>query len=377
MRLHKYSLGRAIYAESVHWQRGIVLDADYNGRALLLHVGNDVHITVRAPYPERFLGMLTEEVKYLVESFWEGLRCDVTVPCLNPKPCVGLFEVEKLVENKKRGRPEVPCIICNEWQNVDQLLLNAPASRPSTDLELLANNSVLRELSMLRQVLVKQNDVVMGRFDALDASQKELLSKADASFNGLLRAFIDEAKEGPRLFSMRPVDQKWLEKPKQLVSQKFRILLWCEHSQLPLFILNKGGTKRGIYEIDLPYEWVTKAAPYVKAVTATLSLILPIASSYTKLVMSEDQYKNIEKELAFGKDVFDSLLMGSDKITDWADTADAPDLPHGAMQRAEGALLRELQSFLKAKDPSFGGLVRVMNKRQEFLWVHEKFASEY
>jgi hypothetical protein len=23
------------------------------------------------------------------------------------------------------------------------------------------------------------------------------------------------------------------------------------------------------------------------------------------------------------------------------------------------------------------GLVRVMNKRQEFLWVHEKFAGEY
>jgi hypothetical protein len=47
------------------------------------------------------------------------------------------------------------------------------------------------------------------------------------------------------------------------------------------------------------------------------------------------------------------------------------------MQRAEGALLRELHSFLKAKDPGFGGLVRVMNKRQEFLWVHEKFAGEY
>jgi hypothetical protein len=25
----------------------------------------------------------------------------------------------------------------------------------------------------------------------------------------------------------------------------------------------------------------------------------------------------------------------------------------------------------------FGGLVRVMNKRQEFLWVHERFTGEY
>ena len=77
---------------------GLVLDADYNGRALLSISANDVHITVRAPYPERFLAMLTEEVKYLVESFWEGLRCDVTVPCLNPNPCTGLFEVRKLLK---------------------------------------------------------------------------------------------------------------------------------------------------------------------------------------------------------------------------------------------------------------------------------------
>ena len=52
VRLHKYSLGRADYNESVHWQRGLVLDDDYNGRALLEHIGNDVRITVRAPYPE-------------------------------------------------------------------------------------------------------------------------------------------------------------------------------------------------------------------------------------------------------------------------------------------------------------------------------------
>jgi hypothetical protein len=44
---------------------------------------------------------------------------------------------------------------------------------------------------------------------------------------------------------------------------------------------------------------------------------------------------------------------------------------------AENATLRELHALLKAKDPGFGGLVRVMNKRQEFLWVHERFASEY
>ncbi len=534
VRLHKYSLGRVAYADSVHWQRGLVLDDDYNGRALLEHKGNDVHITVRAPYPERFLAMLTEEVKYLVESFWEGLRCDVMVPCLNPTPCIGLFEVRKLIENKRRKRPEQPCPACNEWQNIDRLLLNAPAARPIPKVETLASQTVLNELGDSRQRLLQRNlkvflchasqdkpiahelylkfiiegwiepwldikkllpgqdwqveimhavktadnviiflsnksinkdgfiqkelrlakDIALeksegsifliplridncevpqglekyhwvnyfggeqeqtynklidsfklrledirrkeadakksgqqkhedlpqtriGRFDILESNQRELFSIVETSFNNFLQLYTDEAKEGPRLFSVRPVDSRWLEKPKQLLNQKFYLLLWCEHSQLPLFVLNKEGDMRGIYELDLPYEWVIKAAPYLKALTATLSLILPVASSTTKLMMSDEQYKSIEKQLAFGKDVFDSMLKGSDKLTDWNDKSDAPDLPHGAMQRAEGALLRELHSFLKEKDPGFGGLVRVMNKRQEFMWVHERFAGEY
>ena len=109
VRLHKFSLGRVNYKQSVHWQRGLVLDDEYNGRALLEHVGNDIRISVRAPYPQAFLAVLTHEVKWLVESFWKGMRCDVMVPCVEPcgrsAPGTGLFEVHKLIESKRRGRP--------------------------------------------------------------------------------------------------------------------------------------------------------------------------------------------------------------------------------------------------------------------------------
>ncbi len=37
--------------------------------------------------------------------------------------------------------------------------------------------------------------------------------------------------------------------------------------------------------------------------------------------------------------------------------------------------LRQLHAWLK--DPGLGGLVRVQNKRQEFLWVHPQFEEEY
>ena len=101
-----YSLGRADYAKSVHWQRGLVLQDNYGALAFLELIDNDIRITVRSPYPERFLAALTYEIKWLVESFWEGLRCEVTVPCLVPRPdgkaCIGLFEVGKLLENKRQ-----------------------------------------------------------------------------------------------------------------------------------------------------------------------------------------------------------------------------------------------------------------------------------
>ena len=123
VRLRKYSLGRVNYVESVHWQHGLVLDDDYNGRALLEYVNNDIRITVRAPYPERFLAMLTSEVKYLVESFWEGLRCVVMVPCIEPcgmnKPGSGLYDVRSLIESKKEGYLKFPCPNCNKLQEID------------------------------------------------------------------------------------------------------------------------------------------------------------------------------------------------------------------------------------------------------------------
>ena len=74
VRLHKFSLGRHDFNASVHWQRGLILDDDYNGRALLEHIGNGVKITVRAAYPGNLLAILTHEAKWLVENFWEGLK---------------------------------------------------------------------------------------------------------------------------------------------------------------------------------------------------------------------------------------------------------------------------------------------------------------
>ncbi|NOH03560.1 MAG: hypothetical protein HND47_17170 [Chloroflexi bacterium] len=364
VRLHKYSLGRVDYKDSVHWQRGLVLEDDFKSRAFLEHVGNDVRITVRSPYPEGLLGMLTREVKFLVESFWEGLRCDVMVPCIEPcgknTPGTGLYNVSNLIESKRDGQPKYPCPVCTEWQNIDALLRNAPAATQSISLVDLQSEFA----------------VIKDKLDEVNVTSRRILSQVDKTYTDLLQVLTDEAKEGPRLFSFFPVDRSAFN-PKTWIREKFRLVLWCEHSRLPLPVLNNGEMKKGVYDLELDREWFKKSAPYLKLLTGTLGMVLPVASSAVKLALDETAYKLIEEQLDFGKSIIDSAIGESSKIGDFLGAADSTSLEHGVAIRSDGSTLRELHALLKAKDPGFGGLVRVMNKRQEFLWVHEKFAGEY
>ena len=159
--------------------------------------------------------------------------------------------------------------------------------------------------------------------------------------------------------------------------EQFRLVLWCEHSRLPLPTLNGADSKKGVYDLELDREWFKKAGPYLKLLTGTLGMVLPVASSSIKLALDETAYKLVEEQLDFGKSIIDAFIGETAKIGDFLGKADSADLEHGVATRADGSTLRELHALLKAKDPGFGGLVRVMNKRQEFLWVHEKFAGEY
>jgi len=365
VRLHKYSLGRVDYNASVHWQRGLVLEDEYKSRAFLEHVGNDVRITVRSPYPEGLLGMLTREVKFLVESFWEGLRCDVMVPCIEPcgknTPGAGLYNVSNLMESKRDGQPKYPCPVCNKWQDIDSLLRNAPAATQSLSLA-----DLQAEFASLKSDLR----------DDMNVNTRRILSQVDKTYTDLLQVLTDEAKEGPRLFSFFPLDRSAFN-PKTWIREKFRLVLWCEHSRLPLPVLNNGDMKKGVYDLELDREWFKKSAPYLKFLTGTLGMVLPVASSAVKLALDETAYKLIEEQLDFGKNIIDATIGETAKVGDFLGTADSTNLKHGIAARADGSTLRELHALLKAKDPGFGGLVRVMNKRQEFLWVHEKFAGEY
>jgi GTPase SAR1 family protein len=387
VRLHQYSLGRENYPESIHWQRGLMLGDRYNGRALLEHIGTDIKITVRAAYPERFLSRLTEEVESLFDPknparFWKGLRCQIMVPCIAPcsQPGQSLFNLEKLIESKHKGRPEFPCSLagCDQWQNIDQLLYNAPIAQPDPHRILTEKiDQVQATLKLVRKDIRYKDSLDQKRYLDLNKNQEKILSLIDQQFDQLMETLTDEAKEGPRLFSIIPVDPNFFDSPKWLKS-KFQITLWCEHSRLPLTFLNPPDSKLGIYEVEISREWFTKAKPLIKTITTTLSLVLPVAASFNKFVLDENAYKTIEEQLDLAQKALESTLKSSELLTN--QTSDKFDnLEVGNVIEAQGSVLRELHAILKQKDPNFSnlGLERVQNKQGKFLWVHPQFIGEY
>jgi hypothetical protein len=177
------------------------------------------------------------------------------------------------------------------------------------------------------------------------------------------------------LFCLEPVGRSAFN-PDGWVKKKFRVTLWCEHTRLPLPLLNKHD-KEGVYEFDVTREWFAAAAPFLKVLAGTLSLVLPVAASATKLALDEATYKGLEKQLDLGKACADAMLKASDKTVDWLAEKEGADAQRTGLIRAHGGVLREFQAWLKQADPGFGDLRKVLNKQKEFLWVHRDFEKEY
>ena len=371
VRLHRYSLGRNDYYKSRHWKNGMLLDDEFNGRAFIEEIGGDIYVTVRAAYPIWFLGHLCSEIEWLVKSFWKGLEPRLHLPCPTDN-CKGLLERDEIIECMEEEITKVRCPVCRKFHKIDSLIPTATA-KPEWQ-------NAVTELKQGQQLILNAFET---NFDSLSVQLRTLMSQADEQYEALLTTLTDPAKDGPRLFSFEPVNRSKFN-PRTWTTEKFRVTLWCEHKRVPLPVLNGEGDKRGVYEIELTRDWVKKASPILRIISLTLKLALPIAIPGTKLETNDEEYKAISEQLEFGVKSADSFLKGSEQVGDWLIEGDAVDFDQSRENtrdviRAQGSVLRELHAFLKAKDPSssFGELVRVQNKRREFLWVHPNFIDEY
>ena len=63
---------------------------------------------------------------------------------------------------------------------------------------------------------------------------------------------------------------------------------------------------------------VQEIRPYLKFLTGTLGMVLPVASSAVKLALDETAYKLIEEQLDFGKSMIDATIGETGKVSDFS-----------------------------------------------------------
>src|SRR6185436_16865873 len=81
-----------------------------------------------------------------------------------------------------------------------------------------------------------------------------------------------------------------------------------------------------------------KAAPFLKVLAGTLSLVLPVAASATRLALDEAAYKALENQLDFGKDCAEAMLSAAEKTAEWLAEKEGPEAERTGIIRADGGV---------------------------------------
>ena len=114
-----------------------------------------------------------------------------------------------------------------------------------------------------------------------------------------------------------------------------------------------GEEKLGVYEVELTEDWVKRSAPFLKVLSGTLSLALPIGASAAKLAMDAAAFDAIGQQLDFGKACAESFLKSGQQVGDWLSSDDATEMESSRAVLEQGAMLRELHALLKVRSERF------------------------
>ena len=179
---------------------------------------------------------------------------------------------------------------------------------------------------------------------------------------------------GPESILLEP---KFLKDRGAMFGRQFRLHLFCERLLKPVSYL-RGTETCGCFDFEMTEEWLTKAAPYLKATGRLLATLLPAAglvgSDWTALARPAKDLK----ELA---DQAEKMLTLAGPVTGAAATTKLADEHEVWMKmpgRAAGRDLTWLHDFLKQQCATDDlttahelGLQRTLDKTSNrYLWVH-------
>lgn len=366
--------------DGAHWSGGLVVQSRYGARALVTLTPDGVRIEVRGPDPHGYLHQVADEVRDCVDGFWAGLTTRALIPCQTVcglgTPGRGLFDRDKLIEAKDRQRVEFPCSTsgCQEWISIDTLLGASATAATAADQTLLAD--IQAGLDELRVGHAYGTERVLTRIDSLDDTLKAKLARQDTALTRIMRGLDDEAADGPRLFSLVPLD-KTLLRP-GWTSRRMKLTLYCEHSRWPVHALESDDPEAGVYTVDVPRDWWVKAVPLLKVTSLLLKPFLGIGLASTELELGTAQWDAVKDQLAVGKETLTAAadFAGRAEVTGSSEGIENQ-ADRDSVIRAEGGVLRTLHAMLRQQDSTFADLRRVADIQGRYLWVHPLFLPIY
>ena len=341
VRTHDYAY--PVGKHSLHWQKGMFLRNNHHGEAMLELRGREFHMYAEAVWPEYFMNVLRQRLSKLIIDNWPGLegRYSFTVPCKNNE-CEGRFEIAALREFLNDGDETIRCQKCRTRQNIIELLYG------------------FEDYDVRESITKLQRTVEHGFADVGDEFEK-LRSQIANNFLNTMKAMASEAKNGPRLFTIEPVDGRW-----QWINKKYKLQLWCEAEdcQHPVY------DGLGVYEFKMTSEWIAEIAPYANFIIGVMKTLLPMVAPSVNVLFGAgtfDQWK-YKDHLNLMQTSLSSVLPEGIKIHDPGHLKD------GVLTEPERSGILALHSFLREVDPNQEriGLYRIPTYTGDFTWVCRK-----
>ena len=335
-----------------HWQRGMFLQHDGHGQALLELRGRELRITVRAPWPDYFMSILRFTLERLIGERWSGLRHTFSVPCPTTHQsgdcCSGRFPLDYLYASKSRSRVTVECHECYEERDVDRLLTGFAPALVASDV-----------------VHIDQ------RLERIERRVAGVGNQIAAAFRATLRALAEETRECPHLFTLQPQDLSRFN-PANIGREGYRLTLWCEYTEEQHPTCKIGSGAAGEWTFERPKEWLVRVAPYAALIARTLKTVVPVGGAVFKAAIDESLLKDLGRHIDVMDKFATALPRGELHSGRRPDATDQ-------LSEAEGAGVRELHALLLELDPAktWGSLRRAMAPTGEYLWLCPVHYREY
>jgi len=337
VRTHDY----AVNPHPLHWQKGMFLSHGTHGEAMLEKRGREFHIYAQAAWPEHFMNVIHSTLEKLITDNWPGLkdRYRFMVPCpeiIGGQPCKGRFPIHALRQWLTEGDSTTRCPECTKKQSIAELLLGF--EERTVDVQ-------LREINE--------------KLDGLD-------SRIANYFMSTMRAIADEAKSGPRLFTLHSRQAGFSLKP--LISRPLEIRLWCEAEGCQHPVIETHADK-GVYPLDKPREWLAQIAPYANAALKVLAIVTPIAAPAINSFFGSDTTKTWK--IADQLDLANAIL---DQLPDEIKISERGPASGNLFSESERSGMLALHRFLNEQDPTQArlGLHRVPTYTGDYRWLCER-----